>query len=321
MKFLKNQLLILQANDLLIVSFAFFLTIINLIFLNRVSNWANHVALNIFVITLIFIIAKMDKLGKGIFWEQLHYWYMVPIVFLSFKEIYFMVQPIRGIDYDQYLIQIDRFIFGGDPTYFLYNFANPYLTELLQIVYGSFFFLPIILGIDIMINKNAEYFRYMTFTIILGFFLSYIGYFIVPAVGPRFTLHDFSLTNIELPGLFLTNFLREIVNAGESIPAGTPNPIEVVQRDVFPSGHTQITLIVMYLSIRLKTVTRYIFIPVGTLLIFSTVYLRYHYVIDLFGGLVFMLVTVLLAQKLFNWWMNAKGEASFKYPYYSREEK
>ena len=314
MKFIKSHLLKLQANDLLIVSFAIFLTIINLIFSDRVSNWPNHVFLNTATIILIFIIANLDKPGRGIFWEQLHYWYMVPIIFLSFKEIYFMVKPIRGIDLDQYLIEIDRFLFGGDPTHILYNIANPYLTELLQIVYGSFFFLPIILGIDILINKNEKYFRFMTFTVVLGFFLSYIGYFFVPAIGPRFTLHDFASTNLELPGIFLTNFLREIVNAGESIPTGTLNPMEVVQRDVFPSGHTQMTLIVMYLSIRLKTVTRYIFIPVGILLIFSTVYLRYHYVIDLIGGFIFMIFSIILAYKLFNWWMKVKGETPFEYP-------
>lgn len=314
MKFIKYHLLKLQANDLLIVSFATFLTIVNLIYSDRVSNWPNHVILNTVTIVLIFIIANLDKPGKGMFWEQLHYWYMVPIIFLSFKELYFMVKPIRGVDLDQYLIQIDRFLFGGDPTHFLYNIANPYLTELLQIVYASFFFLPVILGIDLLINKNEKYFRFATFTVILGLFLSFIGYLLVPAIGPRFTLHDFSLTNVELPGLFITNFLREIVNAGESIPAGTPNPIEVVQRDVFPSGHTLITLIVMYLSIRLKTTSRYLFIPVGSLLIFSTVYLRYHYVIDLIGGLVFMIIAMLLSYKLFNMWMKVKGEEPFEYP-------
>ncbi len=317
MKFIKYHLLKLQANDLLIVSFATFLTIVNLIYSDRVSNWPNHVILNTVTIVLIFIIANLDKPGRGMFWEQLHYWYMVPIIFLSFKELYFMVKPIRGVDYDQYLIQIDRFLFGGDPTHFLYNIANPYLTELLQIVYASFFFLPIILGIDILINKNEKYFRFATLAIILGLFLSFIGYLLVPAIGPRFTLHDFSLTNIELPGLFITNFLREIVNAGESIPAGTPNPIEVVQRDVFPSGHTLITLIVMYLSIRFKTTTRYFFIPVGTMLIFSTVYLRYHYVIDLIGGLLFMITAMILSYKFFNWWMKVKGEEPFEYPKYS----
>lgn len=314
MKFVKIQLLKLQASDILVVTFATFLTIINLIYADRVSNWLNHVLLNSLVIVLVFIIVNKDKTSKGFFWKQLHYWYIVPLIFMSFKEIYFMVQPIRGVDYDQFLIQIDRFIFGFDPTHLLYNIANPYLTELLQIIYGSFFFLPIILGIDILLSHNEKYFRYIIFSLILGFFLSYIGYFIVPAVGPRFTLHDFMSTNIELPGLLFTNYLRDIVNAGESIPAGTLNPAEIVQRDVFPSGHTQITLIVMYFSVKFRTVTRYIFLPVGTLLIFSTVYLRYHYVIDLIAGLLFAIVTIFLAHRLFNWWQKLKGEETLEYP-------
>lgn len=320
MSFIKEQLLKLQANDLLVVTFATFLTIINLVFSHSVSNWVNHVLLNLLVIILVFVIVNMDRRGKGIFWEQLHYWYIVPIIFMSFKEIYFMVKPIRGVDCDKYLIDIDRFLFGVDPTHVLFNIANPFLTELLQIVYGSFFFLPIILGMDILFNHNEKYFRYVTFSVVLGFFLSYIGYFLVPAIGPRFTLHEFEMTNMELPGIFLTNFLREIVNAGESIPAGTPNPMEVVQRDVFPSGHTQITLIVMYLSIKFRTVSRYLFLPVGTLLIFSTVYLRYHYVIDLIAGLLFMIGTMFLAFRLFNWWLKMKGEDPFEYPFITKSK-
>ncbi len=133
---------------------------------------------------------------------------------------------------------------------FLYQIANPVLTEILQIVYGMFYLLPIILGLSLLKEKRFVALDFAVFSVVYGFFLSYLGYFSLPGIGPRFTLHDFSTLNEQLPGLFLTNFLREIVNTGESIPAGTPNPAEVVQRDVFPSGHTMITLIVIYLSIR-----------------------------------------------------------------------
>ncbi|MCK5086645.1 MAG: phosphatase PAP2 family protein [Candidatus Pacebacteria bacterium] len=311
---LKRYFLNLQAPDLLIVVFATFLSVVNLVFAGRVPNWPTHVALNTLVTILVFVISNNDEKHENIFWQQLHYWYIVPLIFLSFKELYFMVYPIRGMDYDLVLIEIDRFLFGADPTFVLYEIANPYLTELLQIVYATFFFLPIILGIDLLLNNQERNFRFTIFTIVLGFFLSFIGYLLVPAIGPRFTLHDFAATNSELPGLFLTNYLREIVNAGESIRSTTPNAAEIVQRDVFPSGHTQMTLIVMYLSVKFRTVTRFIFLPVGTLLIFSTVYLRYHYVIDLIGGLVFMIITVLLTYKLYNWWVQLKGEEKFEYP-------
>jgi len=110
--------------------------------------------------------------------------------------------------------------------------------------------------------------------------------------------------------------LRDITNAGESIPRGTLNPAEVVQRDIFPSGHTMITLIVMYLAYRLKSRSRFFFIPIGALLIFSTVYLWYHYVIDLIGGLLFMMFAVWSGKLIFNWWQRKIGKPEFEYEKY-----
>lgn len=299
--------------DVVVIGFYLFLTVLNIIFHSKVQYWSEFVLYNFLLIGFIILVAYKDKTTDKILWRQLHFWYLVPLVFLTFKEIYFMVRPIRGIDYDNILIQMDRFIFGTDPTHVLYTIANPYLTELLQIVYATFFFLPVILAIDLMLNNRFDEVKFITFAVVWGFILSYIGYFLVPAIGPRFTLHDFSATNSELPGLFLTNYLREIVNAGESIPAGTLNPAAVVQRDVFPSGHTQMTLIVMYLSIKLKTKSRFFFIPNGVLLIFSTVYLRYHYVVDVFGGILFMILTMWSGKYIYNWWMGKTGGKVFEY--------
>ncbi len=293
--------------DFVFISFYLALSLVNLIFHSRIEIWAELIFYNFLIISTIVLLAYMDKTSKKILWKQFHYWYLVPLVFLTFKEIHFMIQPIRIIDYDNVLIQIDRFIFGTDPTRALFTIANPVLTELLQIVYGTFFFLPVILAIDLMLNDRYEDVKFATFTVVWGFVLSYIGYFLVPAIGPRFTLHDFAATNTELPGLFLTNYLREIVNAGESIAKGIPNPAEVVQRDVFPSGHTQMTLIVMYLSIKMKTKSRYFFAVNGTLLIFSTVYLRYHYAVDVLGGILFMIITIWSGKYLYNWWIKKSG--------------
>lgn len=214
--------------------------------------------------------------------------------------MYFLIHPIRKFDYDFLLIEIDRFLFGTDPTLFIIQYAHPLLTELLQIIYGTFYFLPIILCLDLYLNKKYYEVDYATFLIVYGFFISYLAYFIFPAIGPRFTLHNFENINNDLPGIFLTNYLRELVNIGESIPKGTINPADVVQRDVFPSGHTMITAIVIYLSIKLNVKWKYFFIVIGSLLIFSTVYLLYHYVIDVVAGLLFMAFTVWTGNYLFS---------------------
>ena len=314
MKSLKDYFSNLYAIDLLIISFAFLLSILNLVFNSKIELWIEYIFINTVFTIFVLFIANIRLRKESIILEQIHNWYILPTIFLVFKEIYYMIKPISGADCDSYLIAIDKFIFGVHPTQFLYHYSNPILTEILQISYASFFILPIILLVELQTRKQILNFRFVAFSLVLGFTLSYIGYFLVPAIGPRFTLHNFETTNIELPGLFLTKYLREIINAGEAIPAGTPNPIDVVQRDVFPSGHTQMTLITMYLSLKLKSKFRYLIYSVGTLLILATVYLRYHYVIDLFGGLVFMILTMFLSKYLFNRWNLRNKKECFEYP-------
>ncbi|MBK7106140.1 MAG: phosphatase PAP2 family protein [Ignavibacteriae bacterium] len=303
----------LSATDLVIIFFYLFLISINLIFHNLIDEWILLTSLNISLIILVLFFADKAEITKSKIWENVHFYYVVPLIFLSFKEVYILLDAIHSSDYDSLLIAADRFLFGLDPTIFLYQFANPILTEILQIAYGTFFFLPIILGVEFQLKHKSREFDFIIFLVVYGFFLSYVGYFLLPAVGPRFTLHNFETTNLELPGIFLTNFLREIINSGESIPSGTINPFEVVQRDVFPSGHTQMTLIVMYLAVKLKSSNKLFFLIDGSLLIFATVYLRYHYVIDLIGGVVFMIFTILTGKYLFNWWQKKTGSEVINY--------
>lgn len=308
--FIKN----LKAFDLVLIAFYLFLIALHIIFYERIEDSLNWIGINIFIIAFTFMLAYMESKSESKIWSVIHYWYVAPIILLTFRQLNYMIKPIRPYDYDQLFIQIDRWMFfGNDPTHLLYQIANPYLTELLQIVYGIFYLLPIILGLTLLRKKRYIALDYMLFSVIYGFYLSYLGYFLLPGIGPRFILHDFATINDALPGLWLTNFLREVVNTGEGIPAGTLNAAEVVQRDVFPSGHTMMTLIVMYLSIKLKSRSKYFFVPVGSLLIFATVYLWYHYVIDLIGGAAFMIFSIWTGKYLFNWWREKVGKEKFEF--------
>lgn len=303
----------LKAFDLVVIVFHTLLIIINLVFHSRVEYWLLLFFLNTGIILFAFIISYSASHSENKILKIIHYWYIAPVILFTFKQIYYMVKPIRQQDYDWLFIEIDRLMFGTDPTHFLYQFSHPLLTEILQIIYGMFYLLPILLALFLHMKNRHFALDYTAFLIIYGLYLSYIGYFALPGIGPRFTLHDFNSINEDLPGLFLTNLVREFVNSGESIPSGTHNPAEVVQRDIFPSGHTMTTLIVMYLSVKLKSRSRFFFIPVGSLLIFSTVYLWYHYVIDLVGGFLFMIFAVWSGKLIFNWWQRKRGKKEFDF--------
>ena len=299
---LKRFIALLSPVDLTSIVFLLFITMLNLVFHTRVQQWPTLILVNLAIIVLIGILAwgaetKQTKLLIG-----LHRWYCYFIIIFIFKEIYLMVHPIHPVDYDQFFISIDRWMFGVNPTEWMMRFAHPVLTEILQIAYFSYYILFIVLGVELYRRYAIEDFDKAAFLIVYGFYLSYLGYFVLPGVGPRFTLHSFSSLELELPGILLTDLLRAIINVGESIPRAHPNPIEVVQRDVFPSGHTQLTIIVMTLGLRYRLKARWFLLVFGSLLIVATVYLRYHYVVDLIAGALLAWFTIWSGDKLGPWW-------------------
>lgn len=307
----------LHAHDLTIIAFAFLLSLVNIVFSSSIPQWYILITANVCVSLAIVLLAYRDAMKPTPLLSSIHFWYVAPMILLTFKELYFMIYPIHGRDYDDLLIVADRWLFSVDPTVWLASFSHPLLTEILQIAYSSFYFLLILVGYAFYRRRGARaaaassnvgtsdlspQARYYAFLIIYGFYLSYVGYFLLPAVGPRFTLHNFDALNDELPGLVLTNFLRDFVNVGESIPLGVGNPIDHAQRDVFPSGHTMMMLVMMHAAFQYRLRVRWFVFVMGVLLIIGTVYLRYHYVIDLLAGAVFYGVCMWTAPKVFAWW-------------------
>lgn len=290
-----------NTTDLINTVFLALLTTAMTVWSHAIPLWWVFASLNILIIILIRMLASYTA-RRGHLWNLIHGFYMMLLIPIAFKQMYYLVPAIHPVDYDAALIVIDRMLFGGDPTRWMHGFAHPVLTEILQLAYASYYFLPFILAVDLYRKRRVKAFKTVFLFVILGFYLSYLGYVAVPAIGPRFTLHDFESTDEEIPGVLLTTVLRAYTNTGESIPPGTPYPASRVQRDVFPSGHTKITLLVIFLAFRYRSRTRWFIGIVGSLLIFATVYLRYHYVIDLFAGALFAWLTVELAPLIDHWW-------------------
>ena len=292
----------LSPADLVTIAFLLFLTALNVFFHSRVEEWALLAAINLAIIIAAALLARKAEESKSRLLIGLHRWYCYLIILFIFKELHRMVHPIHPTDYDQLFISIDRWMFGVNPTQWISQFAHPLLTELLQVAYFSYYVLFIILGVALYRRHAIGDFDKAAFLIVYGFYLSYLGYFALPGVGPRFTLHDFSSLETDLPGVLLTNVLRAFVNAGESIPQSHVDAINLVQRDVFPSGHTQLTIIVMTLAFRYKINARWLVLTLGSLLIVSTIYLRYHYVVDLLAGALLAWFTIWTGDKLELWW-------------------
>jgi len=257
------------------------IAVVALVFHDRIPAAAWIVAANIMVSIGILVLVNFESRKKSI--KFISCWYTLPLIFMTFKELYLMVHTINPYDLDYLLIQIDRAIFGTDPTAVLDRISTPGLTEFLQISYSSFYLLWVILGVDLLWHKNERGFSFFLFVLMYGFYVSYVGYILVPAIGPRFTLYDFANLNKELPGLYLTPLLRGVINSGESI-TNVARAALLAQRDCFPSGHTEMTIITIAIAIKYKAKSAMLIAPLGLGLIFATVYMRYHYGIDVIAG-------------------------------------
>lgn len=281
--------------DRISIFFLLFLSTVEALFLFRIPGAPLLIAQNIATVLLIvsstrYVNRKKEHSNRAI--RLFRDWYLVPLILVVYTQASSIAHPIHGRDYDATLIAIDRMIFGTDPTVWIAQFARPAITEILQIAYSSYYLFFIALFFELYRRSDLMDFHRGAFLVVYGFYLSYIGYLLFPAVGPRFHLHDFFATDIELPGLLLTPYLREIINAGGGVPGGTTDPLTFVHRDAFPSGHTQLTMVAMYVAFTAGTKIRWWLFAVGSLLIISTIYMRYHYAVDLIAGACFFMLTI-----------------------------
>lgn len=211
-------------------------------------------------------------------------------VFVTFDSLEWLVHYINPRDIDPLLIRLDYLIFNNNhPTVMLEALHTPILTDMLQLSYTTYYFLPIFLGIALKLRKRDGEFDRSLFLILFCFYLSFIGYILFPALGPRYTINH--LQAFDLKGFFAAEAIQELLNR-----------LEGIKRDAFPSGHTAITLVVSILAYRYHKGYFYITLPVVAMLIFATVYCRYHYVVDVIGGILLAWATFFIGERLYEYW-------------------
>jgi membrane-associated phospholipid phosphatase len=108
----------------------------------------------------------------------------------------------------------------------------------------------------------------------------------VPARGPRFLLHH--LQTQELHGLFLYDWLRS-----------TLDRIESAYFDCFPSGHTEMTILAWWSSRVISSNLARGMIVYTLGIIFATVYLRYHYTVDVLAGAIVAATVIWIAPRVY----------------------
>ena len=167
----------------------------------------------------------------------------------------------------------------------LERFIWPPLTDALYIAYATYYFFPVILGV-VLWRKSPALARQFIFCLSLTFYISYAGYFAVPAKGPRVFLAGRQSVTLEV-----TPISRAI--------SQKLNELEHTKDDAFPSGHTMVTVFCLIAAQRHARRLFWGWLPVASMLVASTIYCRFHYVVDVLAGLSLAFLSVPIGEKLY----------------------
>ena len=120
--------------------------------------------------------------------------FALPTVFASLSLV---LPALHPEPYEWRWIALDRTLFGADPTVVLQAMLWPPFVELLQWVYASFYFIPIVAMLGAAVAGGRRAFQWALGMVTFAFFLSYLGYLVWPTLPPyRFLHHEQPMTGV-----------------------------------------------------------------------------------------------------------------------------
>lgn len=210
---------------------------------------------------------------------------------------------------DVWFIQWEHRLFGIQPSVrFMEWLPYRWAAELFYGAYFSYYLMIVGVGLALFFRDRRQFAHYLTVVSIL-FYLCYLTYIILPVCGPRVFFEDF-------PGLGIPDWVRA-VGGDHPMPAAVaggvfPSIILLIYRHLeaagaaFPSSHVAVAVCTTWFSILYLPRIRVLHVIMTVLLCLSTVYCRYHYVVDVVAGVAMALVCVPLLNRL-HW--RLEGEA------------
>lgn len=201
-----------------------------------------------------------------------------------------LIGRIRPVLHDELALHVDLALFGTTPARWLVPLVTRARTEWFAFFYLGLFALPVVSGGLLYLAGRRREFREFMLAFTLAGLIGFVGYLAVPIVGPRYYF-----------GKQLGGFPSPVLETSFAALAAHANELHVGlgrARNCFPSLHTAWGLIVLVFAYRQM---RWLFfaylLPVGSLLV-ATVYLRFHYAVDLIAGALLALLLCVVAPLL-----------------------
>lgn len=283
---MKNKQLHLLPVDTATLAYMTFTLVYMLFGLQKLNHVWNHIEVRIFLTALILTFARLNttkfEQNKIFFFFRNFY----PLLILSYfyKETGWLNNIL--FDYfDSYFIYIEKVLWGMQPSIeFSKHFPQKWFSEIMNFSYFFYYLLTIGIGLLAYFWNKVNMQKFI-FVITISFLIYYLIFALFPVKGPQFYFYASDAKPVD------SYFFSKLVKLAQSI-------VET-QTGAFPSSHVGMSIIFLILTFRyLRKTFWFILFPV-ILLWFATVYIKAHYLIDVFGGFITAPLVYFVSLKLY----------------------
>ena len=268
---------------------------------STVSGWPWRLAAHAAALVLIHCLIQAHARCRRRWWlEFLRHFYPV----LLYTALFIETGSLNRMFFNDYLDPLvarwEEQIFGCQPSV-LFMEKLPWLavSEVFYASYFSYYVMISGVGFALFLRSRRQFFHYVSVVSFL-FYVCYLIYILLPVIGSRafFRQVDGYALPAETQQLAVTDAYPASVQAGVFFKI-----MKWIYREfeapgaALPSSHVAVALCTVFFSFQYLRRIRYLHLAVAVLLCLSTVYCRYHYVVDVLAGL----VTAALVIPLGNW--------------------
>lgn len=204
----------------------------------------------------------------------IHDWFPFLLLSACYYSLYGnLVLRINPQTADATLAKIDAFLVGNQPSLLLQPYITPWTTDFFSLIYFSYVLSLPVVALSFYLARNENAFRRVMMGYLTLMLMGLVSYLLVPAIGPEAQFA--AQYTRDLTGHNFSRSVEYIINVGR------------VGHDCFPSLHVGIPFL---LALYLRDYYKRLFIPCliyVALMAAATIYLRYHYLIDVLAALVY----------------------------------
>jgi membrane-associated phospholipid phosphatase len=231
------------------------------------------------------ILALSRWRGRSPLLRVAHGFVAVPVLAALVNAVGPAIEHLNPRRYDQALAAIDAHWFGPLVAAWTHAGGRPgWLTDLASLAYASYYVLPIVCAVALWRQGRFAEFHRLVFCITVILLASYAAYFIAPAAGPRVPQDQ---AQAQLGGGAMSAALRVFLHNCERN-----------ELDAFPSGHTATSLVFLFVAWPMFRRQRFLLAAAVAAIVFSTVYLSLHYVIDVVAGAALAAVVLIALRRI-----------------------